>query len=395
MRPNGQNGDWRDDLKRISQRLSTPPRDRWHAKVAVNCFRQGSPPLEGTQDLTVGLTQVLPVFGRELRRAKDGACCLTLIHGPYGAGKSHSLYVLRDQAFQQGFLVSMLTLSQRECPLSDLGALYSHVAQNIQGRDTCGVHSVHDILEGWTCSVRRDGQISTERAQQRIKLLPPDLQQALIFYLGSVSEEMTILAERWITGIDATKITANRLGVALRATNEHGLEMLRQLGALARAIGFSGMVILLDEAEAIPSYSGSSARRQCFDNLRHLMNPKQHAAGCYFVYATTPAFLEYAGELPMRETSREVVTLHLLTEDEAMQLGRLIRDLYVAGEGSCGWYSSIDDSQVQRCVHMCSAVSRGGIRPRAFVRSLVGSLDICSQDRRRGLAEVFSWCDHD
>jgi hypothetical protein len=180
----------------------------------------------------------------------------------------------------------------------------------------------------------------------------------------------------------------------LRPTNEHALAMLRELGAVSRSIGFAGIVILLDEAEAIPSYSRASDRALCYENLCRLISPDLHVAGCYFVYATTPAFFERAGVLPLSHDSRQVIGLSAFTEPEAARLGRIIRDLYVVGENIQTWYAAVDDPQVAACVRRCFTSATPAVRPRGFVRSLVSSLDICAQNPGRRLADVFSWCDH-
>lgn len=385
--------DWQRDLQRMASRLAAKPEDRWQAQVNINCFRQGSPPQHRIRDLTVGLTDVLPAFDRELRRARDGACCLTLVYGPYGAGKSHSLFVLRDRAFDQGFLVSTVTLTQRECPFSDLGVVYSHISRAIQSRDAGGVHSIHDVMESWTRTIHRDGQVSWERAQRRIRQLHPDFQKVLAHYIDGRSVEMTDLAERWLTGVDSSKRTASKLGATLRPTNEDALAMLRELGTLSRSIGFSGIVILLDEAEAIPSYSRSSARTQCYENLCRLISPDLHVPGCYFVYATTPALFDRAVGLPLSQSSRQVVGLSPFTEPQLVRIGTIVRDLYVLGENFQTRHAAVDDSQVLACAHRCFSSSTHDVRPRGFVRSLVSSLDICAQNPRRKLAEVFSWCE--
>jgi hypothetical protein len=241
--------------------------------------------------------------------------------------------------------------------------------------------------------MRQDGCASTERVVHRIRQLHPDFQRVLAHYIDGSSSELTELAERWITGTDATKQTATRLKVGLRPTDEHALAMLRELGSLSRSIGFAGIVILLDEAEAIPSYARSADRAHCYANLCRLMSPDFRVPGCYFVYATTPAFFEHAGDLPLSRDSRQVISLTALTEPEAAQLGRIIRDLYVIGEGIQTWYGSVDDSQVAACARQCFTSTTQGVRPRAFVRSLVSSLDICAQNARRRLADVFSWCE--
>lgn len=378
--------DWHDDLNRIKQNLGASPREQMLAKKTINSFRQGSPPQDNVTKLTVGQQNAFSIFQRELQRARDGACSFTLINGNYGMGKTHCLYFLREIALAKNYLVSFLTLSQRECPLYDLGIVYSQIVHRIEGKKALGNISLQDILELWVESVRQKGQHSQEAAICQIKSLHPDFQKVLAEYLSGETE----LVERWLMGDDSTKHTACRLKVELRPTNEQALEMMKQLGKLVCAIGFEGLVVLLDEAEAIPSYDGSSKQTLCYDNLCRLLKRENRVQHCYFVYATTPAFFKKSeGNIPISEQSQEVLDLAPLSRTEYIDLGCIIRDLYHIGEGWKGWDSSFNNQQIDQCVEGYMKMHAQNAKPRDFVRSLVSALDICAPNPKKKLSNVF------
>lgn len=383
--------DWHEDLGRIEKTLKISPEERMSIKVNINCFRQGSPPRDGIAKLTVGLRDAYTVFQHELQRARDGACSFTLVNGDYGAGKSHCLYLLREIALNKNFLVSFLTLSQRECPLYDLGVVYSQIVRRIEGKKAFGIVTIQDILELWAECVRRKGQNSREAAVCQVKTLHPDFQKALAEYLCPSFPGAAELVKRWLVGDDSTKRTASHLKVEMRPTNEQALEMMKQLGRLVRTIGFEGLVVLLDEAEAIPSYSGSSKQKSCYNNLCRLLERENRVPHCYFVYATTPLFFRKSfGYIPVAEQAHEVLDLPTLSRTEYIALGCIIRNLYRTGEGWKGWDSSFNDQQIKRCVESYMKIHPEGSKPRDFVRSLVSALDICAPNPNKKLSNVFS-----
>lgn len=382
--------DWHGALNRIKQTLETTEESHYSAKLTINAFRQGSPPRDGIKDVTVGLQSSKTIFERELMRTRDGACAFTLVNGHYGTGKSHALYLLREIAIERNFLVSFITLSQRECPMSDLGRVYSHIMHRIEGKKCDDLSTFQDILDIWAGNMRKLGEKSLYRTQQLIRSLHPDFQQALAKYLCPGDTETSELAERWLIGDDIAKTTATRLGVKLRATNDQALVMLKQLGNLIRAIGFAGFVILLDEAEAIPSYAGSSKQKLCYDNLCRLLDRNNRIPHCYFVYATTPMFFHKShSHTNISQNSCEVHNLLPLTHSEYLRLGTIIRNLYQISDGWKGPYASFDDRQVKISVEWYLGRFPNNGKPRDFVRTLVSALDICASNPNKKLSQIF------
>lgn len=386
----GKTETWHEKLDEFSRVFRSATEERYSAKATINCLRQGSPPREDVGKITVGMEWVRPVIASKLQMAKSGGSAFTLVNGVYGSGKSHCLCLLREMALQQGCLVSFVTLSPRECPLCDLGAVYARIAQSIEGRSEGELRSLQDVVESWAVRIRTSPDEHLEQARHAIRTLHPDFRTVLTEYFSGSSDRAE-LAGRWLIGDDSTKRTAKVLNVQLRATDECALMMLNELGKLGRAIGFRGLVVLLDEAETIPSYGGSSRQEHCYENLCRVIEKSGRVPYCYFVYATTPLFFHKChGRFPISETSQAVLQPPPLLQTNLVQLGCIVRDLYVVGEAWQGWHSYISDDQVEQCVVKYTAAQDWKMRPRGFVRSLVSALDICAANCEKRLSEVFS-----
>jgi hypothetical protein len=385
----GKTETWHEKLEEFSRVFRISTEERRSAKATINCLRQGSPPQEDVAKITVGMEGVRPLLANRLQIAKSGGSAFTLVNGVYGSGKSHCLCLLREMAFHQGCLVSFVTLSPRECPLCDLGAVYARIAQSIEGRSRIELRSLQDVIESWAVRMRTcKGYL--EQVRHAIRTLHADFRIVLSEYFSGSSDRAE-MAGRWLIGDDSTKQTAKALNVQLRATDEFALIMLNELGKLGRAIGFGALVVLLDEAEAIPSYRGSSRQAHCYENLGRVIEKSGRVPYCYFVYATTPMFFDKChGRVPISETSEAVLQIPPLLQDNFVQLGRIVRDLYVVGESWQGQHRFIDDDQVEQCVAKYAAAQHWRMKPRGFVRSLVAALDICATNREQRLSEVFS-----
>ena len=63
------------------------------------------------------------------------------------------------------------------------------------------------------------------------------------------------------------------------------------MSALARDIGYAGVCVLFDEAEAIVSFSRSSQRSEALTNLVRIVRQTEKSEGTYFVYAAYAVIL--------------------------------------------------------------------------------------------------------
>jgi len=68
--------------------------------------------------------------------------------------------------------------------------------------------------------------------------------------------------------------------------------MLNGILEFIKARGFAGFLVLLDEAEAITSLQRLTSRDAANENIRAIIDNAGKSPGFYFVFATTPSFLD-------------------------------------------------------------------------------------------------------
>jgi hypothetical protein len=320
----------------------------------------------------------------DLMRVASYGSCLRVINGVFGMGKTLTLRVLQEYAHTEGFATSFLTLSSRECPMYDLPAIYRHIVKGIRVADCLDKPALEHLLEAWAREVKE--YVSRRRlVPWGLSELDTSFKVALTQYYEGVQfarPEKADLALRWLCG-ETTVTDAKRLGINSTIYPQNVLGMLGNLTRMLRFVGTKGLVILLDEADAIPSLPSAARREEAYANLLSLACAASSTPYSYFVYATTPAFFE---EIPLGFDGalKNVTTLDQLTSTELTELAEEIRDLHFqAYEWRRG---DLGSSSLRRFVHAC--ISNSIETPRAFVRTLVAALDTCEENKGLTLDKV-------
>jgi hypothetical protein len=124
------------------------------------------------------------------------------MNADYGYGKTHSLYLLRETAFNLGYVVSIITLSQNSCPIHNFMAVYDRIMWNLRTREERNKPALENVLNRWLQVIREKGE---ESARKIIKGLPDDLQNALHAYHESISpvrpdEKKRLLVLKYLSG---------------------------------------------------------------------------------------------------------------------------------------------------------------------------------------------------
>jgi hypothetical protein len=299
-------------------------------------------------------------------------------------GKTLTLRILQEYAHREGFATSFLTLTSRECPMYDLPDVYRHIVKGIRVVDCLDKPALEYLLASWAQTVR-NYRTSGAGVPRVIKELDADFVYVLTQYydgVHSIKLDQTDLALRWLFG-ETNPTEARRLGVNAILSNENALDMLGNLTRMLRFAGVKGLVILLDETDAIPYMPNAATREEAYANLFRLSRSASSTPYSYFAYATTPAFLDcipsgYDAAL------KNITTLHQLTFSELIELAEVIRDLhFMAYE----WHRhDIDKRCLRKFVKECTC--RQADSPRRFVRTLVSALDACEENRGLTLGQI-------
>jgi hypothetical protein len=298
--------------------------DRLIALQIMESLRQGTVPLEHVEAFSVGRkAELSTVLTHLAETVRDGASHLTFVGGDYGTGKTHFLGLLRTEALRQNLVVSHVVLESRACPLDKVQMIYGAVIRGMNTSQCRDRPAFRPILDAWfeNCKKRVVDSGNALRLCRHnmayeqcafncfaelmcqtmpfLKRLSHDLRTVLTAYFHAKWEDeksLMGLCENWLLG-NPLPVTERRR-IAAKATegvqvanitNETALKALGDACRTLQSIGHAGLVIMLDEAEMMPSTTGKG-RWQAFINLISLMSACESWDSIYCVYATTPYF---------------------------------------------------------------------------------------------------------
>jgi len=307
------------------------------APLIVNSLRKGVPPPVDVTHFSVGRKNLADKFSKDLQAVEQGSSRVRFMNADYGYGKTHSLYLLREIAFRQGFVVSIVTLSQNSCPIHDFMTVYNRIMWNLRTRDQRNKPAIENVLERWLQTIREKGK---ERARQIIKPLPDDLKSALHAYHESVSpirpnEDKRLLVLNYLSGKKVYLRDLRSIGIIGRIDSSNALIMLGYMASLFRNLNYRGICILFDEADPIHSFARFEHQDRAYNNLFRIIQQSQTTPHCYFLYATTPSFFDnytyyWSGG---RISDDEIFELERLKPVELRRLSSKLCKIYSIAKG--------------------------------------------------------------
>jgi len=299
----------------------------------INSLRMGIPPQENITIFSVGRKNLIDKLSKDLKTVARGCSQVRFLNADYGNGKTHSLYLLRDIAFKEGFVVSIVTLSQKSCPISDFMKVYNRIMWNLRTQDERNKRAIENVLDRWLQAICEKGE---KRARQIIKELPDDLKCALHAYYESVSpvrpnEEKRLLVLNYLSGEKGVyKRDLRSIGINNRIDSSNALIMLGHMASLFRNLNYQGVCILFDEADPIHSFSRFEDQDRAYRNLFQIIQQSQIAPHCYFLYATTPSFFDNYNNYwtESRITNEDIFELEKLDPSELQSLSLKLCKIY-------------------------------------------------------------------
>jgi hypothetical protein len=274
--------------------------DRQLARAMVNKLGStGTPPEFGIEHFTVGLEPYLRVLEEEYLDGilKFNLSSFKLITGNYGGGKTHFLYAVRNIAFKHNYCVAYVSLNPTECPFDKLDLVYKGIAANLTAPRPADApvadKGIESIVKKWHADQRKL-QDRTDSLHKYLETLPSTESTSFInaargAFASLMAEDGEGFSEvvQWLKGEDVPKEVRARYRISERIDKATAFRMLRSLIQWVHAIGYSGLVLLFDEAERGMSISSSRDKRRALDNLRQLVDEcgNSRLPGAMFFYA--------------------------------------------------------------------------------------------------------------
>jgi hypothetical protein len=266
-------------------------------KIIETVGGRGTPPEYGYLSFTAGLDPYLKIVGEEYLASfiKQGGSCFKMVVGTYGGGKTHFLYCLRDIAWKNNFVVSYVGLSPRESPFHQLDKVYQVLVKNMKaplspeellsGKES----GIVNFMRSWIGQKLQEYRSKGVTGEELSKKVHDEIEQikglesisfekavrnALAKLLDNKEDDFSTICQ-WLTGEGYDRKTHGHYGILQRIDKSTAFTMLRSFVQWLRKIGYSGLVILLDEGERVPSLS-SKQKEEHMNNLRELIDECGH-----------------------------------------------------------------------------------------------------------------------
>lgn len=379
--------------------------DQFDAERIVDAQRAGAVPPLGLSELCIGREDWLESVRHDLNFVSRGASKVRLVSAPWGGGKTHFLLMVKEEAIKMGFAVSHIELHSREAPFDRFEIVFPRLIRDVifpRG------DNLESVLDNWASSFPF---YSAEDIARELRKVSPSLdfraalRACLLHANGDLVTHRSILRDvaGWLGG-DNLSLDLKRYGVynPLKITN-----VGEMVGAFLKFIvqqGYKGMVVMLDEAEAITSLTQSKKRNEANQNIRKLLDNADENIGLYVMFATTPTFLNdpkrgarsypalwsriqnvFTPEMESVNTRSTIIPLKPLDENQFRVLAKKIMNIHSAA------YSWQADNYIsgQSVDVMIAKVTKQPevLTIRMFIRTLVNLLDQVEHTKKANLFE--------
>lgn len=364
------------------------------AQRIIDSLRVGTVPTDQLKTLTVGRDDILTALRDDLDFIAAGGSKVRLISASYGGGKTHLLGLLSHAALNSNFLVSHVQLHAREAPFDQFEVIFSVLMQGLRSASSSA--GIEDVLNLWIKKNRFYEAADLEAALSLVTS-SPDMKAALrayVTYSEAQTEhhiELKTAVVSWLSGTKLPAAIRTRIGVRNPVSITTVSEVLRSFLLVAREAGYSGVVFLLDEAEAVTTLERTQRRNDANQNLRKLLDNADNNQGLFVVFATTPRFLndEKKGAMsyaalwdrirPVLRGSKftqvrgPVIPLPPLSNAEFKELASRILQVY---SKAYGWNGPADGAQSVIPTYVdvfSSSKTEGSVR--GFLRAWIAVLD--------------------
>ncbi|GAA5819225.1 MAG: DUF2791 family P-loop domain-containing protein [Methanobrevibacter sp. CfCl-M3] len=379
-------------------------------------LKNGNIPPKGTLDLAMGRDKEIQEFEKILSQIESGKAVVKFINGRFGAGKSFFLKVVEEMAYKDNFVVSWITLSN-EIPFNKFDVVYRNIAQNLKVKTGEGL--TH-IMDRWITGIKMRAIDEDFDPTNQNKLIMENIREDLknvrihsnsiataiehYYKFSNISDnEMASYVQAWLRGDSKIPFTVKRkFGVKGDVDKESAMKFLEALSVFIKSVGYSGLVVLLDEAEFIMNLHNSKLRDIAYNYMRDLYDEcsKGNFKNSLFVFAGTPQFFEDSNKgirsyQPLEDRITKII------ESEAKDLRTPIIDLegfnketlmeiaaklMVMHEEVYKWNASDKFTPIIENIatkhEENTELTEGKVNPRTFMKSFISALDTVEQNQK-------------
>lgn len=272
------------------------------ARNIINALKNGVVPDCDPELLCVGRNREIKEFERCFEVTYGGSGTVKFLNGEYGSGKSFLMNVIKQTAVKNDFIVSKIQVD-RGFRFNNLEHLYYHVMHNLTLNITGGsVTSFESIFDLWISRLQESANKDSATAEinkviSTLNRYNMSFARAFLAYIRARIEKDRVLSDAiasWLMG--EKNIPAHlkaKFDVVGSVDRLNSIDFLKAFVNLIKLLGYSGLIILIDELELIMN-ERIDIRRVSYENLRNIIDIccSGELGSCMFVFAATNDFFE-------------------------------------------------------------------------------------------------------
>ena len=395
----------------------------------------GVVPRAGAPYIAIGRQDEIAALLSDLENVNEGGGSMRFLIGRYGSGKSFLIQLIRGYALERDFLTADADLSPERRLYGTGGsgvATYRELMKNLASKASPDGGALPRIIARWITDLQNrvlasgidsaspafsgamEREVMNTLCEMEFLVGGFDFARVITQYYRAYTagdDDRKTACLRWLRGEYATKTEARRdLGFAVSVIidDENWYDFLKLWAALARRIGYRGLVVFIDECVNLYKISHRVSRENNYEKILSIFNDtlQGRAPGLAMVLGGTPQFLEDTRRgLFSYEALRSrlcdsrfalagfknligpVIRLRRLSDDELFALISRVTKLYAQNYGT---EPRITEAQMVEFLQIC--LSRAGadsmITPREMLRDYMTVLNILMQNPDASFEDV-------
>ena len=387
---------------------------------AANIFqrlRNGTVPDRGLEAFAVGIERHRKELQRKLDEVKGGEGDVKFLRGGYGCGKTFMANLVVHDAKERRFATSFVVVSDNDLHFHKFDELYRKVVSGLS-TPTCARGALGDILDRWIGGIEEglvalgvaDDDPAFEakvlaKLDEQLKTLtgglaPADMIRVVrtVFELkqaGRLQDASALVS--WLSGSTNVAASVKKLAdIKGDIASSDAMDYLRGILEIVKSAGYTGLVIVIDEAETILRMRGD-VRGKSLNAIRQIVDLSSGYPGLLWVFTGTPTFfddrqgvkgvealhtrIKYEELNGVPSLRQPQLALEPFKRDRLLKVALKLRSLHpdLAAEDA---ERRLPRELVEQLVDKVTEGFHGdvGVVPRQFLRTFVAVLDVLADD---------------
>jgi hypothetical protein len=379
-------------------------------------LRQGAVPDRGLEHFAIGIDKSRAELRRQMDLAEQEEGGIKFLRGGYGCGKTFMARMATLDAQERGFATSFVVVSDNDLHFYKFDDVYRKVMMQLATK-TCPRGAFGDILDQWIGKVEDalielgeneeaddfDDKVNARLNEELLSLTggeaPQDFVRVIqaIFQLkqeGNYADAGALLS--WLSGSSNVAASAKKHAkIKGDITSRDALDYLRGVLAIIKAVGYKGLVIVIDEVETVLRMR-SDIRNKSLNGLRQIHDAAPEFPGLLWLFTGTKEFFDnrkgVAGLEPLHQriqfqkqgsrASLRQPQLELSPFDKERLQGVAIRlrSIFPANNQH-QMEQRVSNNFIEQLVDKVTEGFHGdvGVIPRQFLREIVGVMDLVDE----------------